>query len=98
MIDSKMNAVIIKTAVIGLDPYKHLGKSIAELKEHFISINASYGCNICGEGGEYESLTIDCPIYKKKLEIKKTEIVIHSKDVFSMVGYLNFLDVDVIEK
>lgn len=23
-----------------------------------------YGCNICGEGGEFESLTLDCPLFK----------------------------------
>lgn len=23
--------------------------------------------NVCGEGGEYESLTIDAPVYKKKI-------------------------------
>jgi len=39
MIDNKMEAIIIKTAVIGLDPYKHLGKTLAELKDHLVSIN-----------------------------------------------------------
>lgn len=24
-----------------------------------------YGCNVCGEGGEYESLTLDCPLFKR---------------------------------
>ena len=23
-----------------------------------------YGCNICGEGGEYETLVLDCPLFK----------------------------------
>ena len=23
--------------------------------------------NIAGEGGEYETLTLDCPLYKKKI-------------------------------
>lgn len=22
-----------------------------------------HGCNICGEGGEYETLTLDCPLF-----------------------------------
>jgi len=98
MIDNKMNAIIIKTAVIGLDPYKHLGKSITELQSHFLDINKKYGFNVCGEGGEYESLTLDCPIYKKKLEIKETEIILHSPDIFSPVGYLHFKHVDVVDK
>lgn len=23
-----------------------------------------YGINVCGEGGEYETLTLDCPLFK----------------------------------
>ena len=26
-----------------------------------------YGCNPCGEGGEYETFTLDAPIYKKRI-------------------------------
>lgn len=22
-----------------------------------------YSCNVCGEGGEYETLTLDCPLF-----------------------------------
>jgi hypothetical protein len=29
--------------------------------------NERYGSHICGEGGEYESLTLDCPLFKKKI-------------------------------
>jgi hypothetical protein len=38
MIDSGMKVVLIKTAAAGLDPNKHLGKTISELKEHFMAI------------------------------------------------------------
>ena len=24
-----------------------------------------YGCNICGEGGEYETLVLDCPLFSR---------------------------------
>jgi diphthine-ammonia ligase len=27
--------------------------------------------NIAGEGGEYETLTLDCPLYKKKIQMYK---------------------------
>ena len=26
-----------------------------------------YGLNVCGEGGEYETFTLDCPLFKKKI-------------------------------
>eukprot|EP01017_Pseudomicrothorax_dubius_P001797 TRINITY_DN0_c6552_g1_i1.p1 TRINITY_DN0_c6552_g1~~TRINITY_DN0_c6552_g1_i1.p1 ORF type:complete len:154 (+),score=54.91 TRINITY_DN0_c6552_g1_i1:2-463(+) len=89
MIDSGLDAIIIKTAVIGLDPTKHLGKSIKELYPHFLDINKKYGMNVCGEGGEFESLVLDCPLYKKnRIRINKATIQEHSKDIFSPVGYM----------
>ena len=30
---------------------------------------SNFGLNTCGEGGEYETLTLDCPIFKKKLVV-----------------------------
>ena len=29
--------------------------------------HVQYGINVCGEGGEYETFTIDCPLFKKKI-------------------------------
>ena len=26
-----------------------------------------YGLNVCGEGGEYETFTLDCPLFNKKI-------------------------------
>jgi len=28
-----------------------------------------YGVNICGEGGEYETFTLDCPLFHKCLKM-----------------------------
>lgn len=28
-----------------------------------------YGSNVCGEGGEYETLTLDCPLFKVRLPL-----------------------------
>ena len=28
-----------------------------------------YGTNVCGEGGEYETFTLDCPLFKKRIEM-----------------------------
>lgn len=38
MIDKGMVVILIKTAAAGLDPRKHLGKTIAELKDYFLKI------------------------------------------------------------
>ena len=29
--------------------------------------NKKYGIHVCGEGGEYETFTLDCPLFKKRI-------------------------------
>lgn len=55
---------VLQVAAIGLDPHKHLGKTIHQLQPHLRRLRDLYGCNVCGEGGEYETLTLDCPAFK----------------------------------
>ena len=33
------------------------------------SQNELYGSHICGEGGEYETLTLDCPLFKRRITL-----------------------------
>ncbi len=49
-----------------------LGKPLnkAALAE-LIKLREKYSINVAGEGGEYETLVLDCPIYKKKLVLDK---------------------------
>ena len=54
MIEDGMVAVIIKTAAMGLDR-RHVGKTLQELESYLLHISDIYGCNPCGEGGEYET-------------------------------------------
>jgi diphthine-ammonia ligase len=75
MIDAGVEAVLIKVAALGLDPKRHLGKSIAELFPTLCQLNETFGIHICGEGGEYETFTLDCPLFKKRIRMygKKKE-------------------------
>jgi diphthine-ammonia ligase len=68
MINSGMNSVIIKTCTMGLGK-EDLLKSIKELQPKLFELGEKYQVNVCGEGGEFESLTLDCPLYKKRLEM-----------------------------
>uniref|UniRef100_A0A3Q3RS73 Diphthine--ammonia ligase n=1 Tax=Mastacembelus armatus TaxID=205130 RepID=A0A3Q3RS73_9TELE len=90
MISSDLNAILIKVAAFGLDPEKHLGKHLADMEPHLKQLSQKYGVHICGEGGEYETFTLDCPLFKKKIVIDAAETVIHSADAFAPVGYLRF--------
>uniref|UniRef100_A0A671K6L4 Diphthine--ammonia ligase n=1 Tax=Sinocyclocheilus anshuiensis TaxID=1608454 RepID=A0A671K6L4_9TELE len=90
IISSGLQALLIKVAAYGLDPERHLGKSLAEMEAYLHELSEKYGVHICGEGGEYETFTVDCPLFKKKIVIDSMETVIHSADAFAPVGYLRF--------
>jgi diphthine-ammonia ligase len=52
-----------------------LGKKIT-LKdvEKLIKLNSKIGLNVAGEGGEFESLVLNCPLFKKKIKIQESDI------------------------
>uniref|UniRef100_A0A674MNZ5 Diphthine--ammonia ligase n=1 Tax=Takifugu rubripes TaxID=31033 RepID=A0A674MNZ5_TAKRU len=98
MISSNLHAVLIKVAAFGLDPGKHLGKPLAEMEPYLKQLSQKYGVHVCGEGGEYETFTLDCPLFKKKIVIDAAETVIHSADAFAPVGYLRFTEMHTESK
>jgi len=68
-----VKAIITKVACLGLNE-KWLGReidlnAISELSK----LNEKYGVNVAGEGGEYESLVLDAPLFKEKIVIKFTK-------------------------
>ena len=79
MIDAGLEAILIKVAGIGLTT-KHLGKTLAEMYPTLLKLNDLYGSHICGEGGEYETLTLDSPMFKKRivLYVRHTEITLQA--------------------
>ncbi|KAF9268107.1 hypothetical protein L218DRAFT_984324 [Marasmius fiardii PR-910] len=91
MIDSGLEAILIKVAGIGLSP-KHLGKTLAEMQPILMKLNSLYGSHVCGEGGEFESLTLDCPLFKSRIILKEVEPVIHSDNDFATVAFLRIKD------
>ncbi|XP_059159822.1 uncharacterized protein LOC131943634 [Physella acuta] len=89
MIACQVKAKIIKVAAMGLVPDQHLGLELDEILPHMLEMKTKYGLNVCGEGGEYETFVSDCPLFKKKIVVTDTKLVIHSDDAFAPVGYLN---------
>ncbi|XP_071283097.1 diphthine--ammonia ligase isoform X5 [Agelaius tricolor] len=98
MISSNVQAIIIKVAAFGLDPDKHLGKSLGEMEPVLLELSEKYGLHVCGEGGEYETFTLDCPLFKKKIVVDSAEVVMHSADAFAPVAYLHFLKLHLENK
>lgn len=75
-----ITAILVKTAFVGLDDC-HLGKTTKELRPVFRKLARELGFNECGEGGEFESITLDCPLMRnKKVELIDTYPVKHGRD------------------
>ncbi|XP_065695993.1 diphthine--ammonia ligase isoform X6 [Patagioenas fasciata] len=98
MISSNIQAIIIKVAALGLDPDKHLGKSLDQMEPYLLELSKKYGVHVCGEGGEYETFTLDCPLFKKKIVVDSAKVVVHSADAFAPVAYLHFLKLHLENK
>lgn len=48
---------------------------------------------MCGEGGEYETLTLDCPLFHRaRIVLDSWQLVLHSADNVAPVGVLHPTD------
>ena len=68
MVDAGVVAVLIKVAALGLKP-AHLGRTVGELQPLFHKLHGQFGFHVCGEGGEYETYTLDCPLFKRAIQV-----------------------------
>ena len=94
MINSGVHAVLVKVASLGLTT-NHLGKSLGELRPHFAKLEArGFGFHVCGEGGEYETFTLDCPLFKKRLEPVNASVHVHGGGA----SYISFGGVELRAK
>ena len=80
--DSMLNALlrqsfkimIVKTAAAGMEGLA--GEIIdKETVKKLLKVKEKYGISIVGEGGEYESLVLEAPMFSKRIEIIEKEIV-----------------------
>ena len=81
MIDSDMDAVLVKVASMGLGKTE-VGRSIADVQQHLHEVEAQYGVNVCGEGGEYESLVLDCALFAdQRIVLDEYEVITEHGDI-----------------
>ncbi len=74
LIKNNFKVIITSVAAEGLNK-DFLGKEINDdMIKKLIEINKKNKINIHGEGGEYETLVLNCPLFKKELKIKKAII------------------------
>lgn len=65
MVRGGVEAVLVKVAAFGLSPAM-LGRPVGELRADFARLGDLVGLNECGEGGEYETITLDCPLFETR--------------------------------
>ncbi|CAG2180612.1 unnamed protein product, partial [Oppiella nova] len=61
-------------------------------------LNHKFGINVCGEGGEYETITLDCPLFRKKIVLDDFEVITHSDDAIAKVSYLKPIKLHLEDK
>lgn len=88
-----MDIRIVQVAAEGMGE-NYLGRRIDERTIHDLQeLHRRYHVHLCGEGGEYETLVLDAPYFKKKIELMKTE-----KIWYGDRGVLRVLDARIVEK
>lgn len=89
MIEHGVEAIVIKVAGIGLKT-SHLGRTLKELRPTLHELHRKYGSHICGEGGEFETLVVSMPLFKRKrLVLDNVNTIIHEHSKVATVAYLD---------
>jgi diphthine-ammonia ligase len=96
MVAHGIYAVLVKVSGGGLDPRRHLGKDLAQMVPTFHRLHDRFGLDICGEGGEYETMVLDMPLFKYRIEISESEVVCDDND--PSVGHLRIKGFRVVPK
>ena len=73
MIESKFEIIIISVAAEGLDE-RWLGRELDDgALGDLMKLHMKYKISPVGEGGEYDTFVINCPLFDRKIEIGETE-------------------------
>lgn len=90
MVGGGIEAILVKIAAAGLVPGRHLGARLAALPAQLHALRRRYGINVCGEGGEYETLTLDCPLFPLgRIVLDAWDTVTVSNDALAPVALLH---------
>ena len=85
VVRNSFTAIITKVAAEGLTK-EWLGRTIDEAFIRDIEkLHQKNGLNVAGEGGEFESLVIDGPLFQKKIVLKETEMISDSLNSATLV-------------
>lgn len=84
----RVKAILVKTASGGLLPRVLLGKTLEEARPTLEMMETRYGGHMAGEGGEFESLVLDCPFFLRSyLVVREQTLVMVDDNAFSPSGH-----------
>jgi ABC transporter with metal-binding/Fe-S-binding domain ATP-binding protein len=93
LLENKFDIKIVSVSAMGLDE-RLLGLSLdREVLYRLKQLSEKYSFNVSFEGGEAETLVVDCPIFYKRLQINKAKIHWDGQR-----GMLEIMEVALVEK
>jgi ABC transporter with metal-binding/Fe-S-binding domain ATP-binding protein len=93
MINLNFRVIIVGVYAYGFNE-KWLGKNInTKILHDLIKLYNKYQISIVGEGGEYETLVLDAPFFKKRIQVLQSEIFWQKQS-----GYLKITETKLIPK
>jgi len=85
LVKLKMETIIVGVYAHGFSP-DWLGRKIDSTTiSDLVEVNKKYQVSLVGEGGEYESLVLDAPFFKKKMQLIETEKVWEGQSGYLLV-------------
>lgn len=73
IIKLKFETILVSVSAEGLDE-SFLGRKLdLEILEELVNLHKKYGIHLAFEGGEAETLVLDCPLFKKRIKIREIE-------------------------
>jgi len=85
IVNLKMETIIVGVYAYGFDQ-TWLGKKIDKSTiTDLTSLNRKYQVSLVGEGGEYETLVLDAPFFKRRIELVETEKIWEDESGYLLV-------------
>ncbi len=85
IVEAGIEAIIVGVYAHGLDQ-TWLGRKIDQVTiNDIVELNKKYQVSMVGEGGEYETLVLDAPFFRKKIQLIETEKVWESQSGYLLV-------------
>lgn len=95
MVENEIKAEIVKIASSFFDK-TWIGTDISKILETNICLYE----NFCGEGGEYETVVLDCKLFKYKIKYNKKEIFCHPDENIdnATVFFSKYINLSLVKK